>query len=68
MHEATAIPPDEGDFEELESGFLGVKTILGVFSSGHVEKISSVETFARAQLGTRAGGSVIASALEKPPY
>ena len=48
MHQATATLLDLGGFEELQSGLLRVKTILGVFSAGHVEKIPTVETFPRA--------------------
>ena len=49
MHQATATLSDLGGLEELQLGYLViVKTILGVFSPGHVEKIPSSETFARA--------------------
>ena len=49
MHQVTAAPSSLGDLGELQLGCLvTIRTILGVFSPGHEEKIPTLETFASA--------------------
>ena len=44
MHQVTAAPSGLGDLEELQLGCLGtIRTILGVFSPGHEEKIPTLQ-------------------------